>query len=755
MAEVKGDSKAAIDFLRHWAPDSPWVLNAIDPERKKGLIAQSFNQDTADKALAFIEHWNGKRNLYFMVNVPRKPMFTKAEKADVGFMQALHVDVDPVNPPKDASPTELELHYADEHARIVQALNAYEPKPSVVLFSGGGYQGFWLLREAVEIDEPTETLKEPWAALEAYNRTPEKALGGDHCFNIDRIMRLPGTVNLPDAKKKLKGRTPALARLVSADWDAVYELANFEPYVEPPKGKGKRSAGKKRGATKKDDWVERVLTNGPDHEGPRAFGGDRSRALWAVCCTLVRRQWSDEDIIEAILNKDNKLSEHVHAQTNPRKYAERQTAKAREAVGEDYARDDKDKIILCQANIRMAFNMLEVQLSHNAFARKDMIEGPRGAPLRVLQKADMVQVRLLMDEECYFRVPKDYFNDVIENECKVNKFHPVRDYLDKLQHDGEPRIDTWLTTYAGAPDTPYTRAVGAIVLMAAVRRVRHPGVKFDEMVIFESAQGLDKSSALQALAVNPDWFSDSLPLDADDKQVIEVMDGKWIVEAPELKGIRGKSMEHLKAFLSRQVDRARLSYDPIVSEVPRQSVIFASTNSKTYLSDITGNRRFWPVPITMFNILKLVSDRDQLWAEASAREAAGESIRLNPSLYGDAAKEQEERFIEDPWLSLFETALATTPTGKILNVDVWNVVNIPIGLRNQNHNVRIGDTMRALGWERKPSRINGITKKCYVKGSEEERKIRILIDRTDLGGLVVQYEGLPLHEGREDMSIPP
>lgn len=61
------------------------------------------------------------------------------------------------------------------------------------------------------------------------------------------------------------------------------------------------------------------------------------------------------------------------------------------------------------------------------------------------------------------------------------------DYLDSLTWDGVERIDRWLIDYAGAEDTPYVRAVGRLMLLAAVRRVRHPGTKFDEMVVLELA----------------------------------------------------------------------------------------------------------------------------------------------------------------------------------------------------------------------------------------------------------------------------
>ena len=140
------------------------------------------------------------------------------------------------------------------------------------------------------------------------------------------------------------------------------------------------------------------------------------------------------------------------------------------------------------------------------------------------------------------------------------------DYLDSLNWDGKPRVDTWLTDYLGVPETPYSRAVGRLLLVAAVRRARHPGCKFDEMLVLENEQGKDKSTALKVLAVREEWFADDLVLNDDPKKQIEQISGKWIVEAGELKGMRRRQAEFLKSFLSRQMDRARMSYGRLVRE---------------------------------------------------------------------------------------------------------------------------------------------------------------------------------------------
>ena len=90
---------------------------------------------------------------------------------------------------------------------------------------------------------------------------------------------------------------------------------------------------------------------------------------------------------------------------------------------------------------------------------------------------------------------------------------------------------------------------------------------------------------------------------------------------------------HLKACVSRQWDEARMLYENTVTRVPRQFVIIGTTNETTsYLREETGNRRFWHVDVQRFNLEKLRTDRDQLWAEAVAAEALGESIHLEGML---------------------------------------------------------------------------------------------------------------------------
>ncbi len=58
----------------------------------------------------------------------------------------------------------------------------------------------------------------------------------------------------------------------------------------------------------------------------------RSEATFAATCVMVRAGVEDELIASALLDPDLGISEHVRAQPNPRQYAARQIARARERV---------------------------------------------------------------------------------------------------------------------------------------------------------------------------------------------------------------------------------------------------------------------------------------------------------------------------------------------------------------------------------------------------------------------------------------
>ena len=213
---AEGDSKQAIEFLKGYCQgwDSTQYLQAVAIEPDGPIAAKAVHPEQADNLLPFIEQHNGTANVYFAVNPLRHDPGTKASKADVAALAYYHVDLDPAD---GESPDAAK----ERHRKAVAIL----PQPSAVIDSGNGLGVFWQLKEPIEHDGNTE-------ALESINKRLAHALGGDSCHNLDRIMRLPGTVNLPTKTKLKKGRVAVPARLLEQNVQAyAADAFSFLPAV--------------------------------------------------------------------------------------------------------------------------------------------------------------------------------------------------------------------------------------------------------------------------------------------------------------------------------------------------------------------------------------------------------------------------------------------------------------------------------------------------------------------------------------------
>ncbi|WP_164681879.1 virulence-associated E family protein [Fuscovulum blasticum] len=710
-------SKDAVrEALRLIHPEGPWHVSA---KREKGFTGKVFAPDAEGGAAGWAVAQNRTLNAYVSIAALRPGWNgNKATKADVASVGWLWVDVDP------RAGEDLDL----ERARLLGLLTTNLPKgippPSVIIDSGRGFWGLWRLAQPVVMppaDDPAWDAAR--ASVEDRNRGLEFSFGADACHNLERICRLPGTVN----------RKPGglLARVVQAD-ASVFDLTAFPAVPDPKAGAAVAVAGRGAPALATDlpavpfdasgrpdlpvsDRTKMLIVQGRDPDDPGRHKS-RSEAFWAVVCDLARANVPDDMIAAVVLNPDFAISGHPLDQPKSRQYVARQIGRARAEADDSFDCDKEGRpFATSQRNIRLAMRKLGVVVRHDLFAGRDRIDGLEGfGP--PLDDAAANRLWLLTHEQFKFRPSRDLFLTVLSDAARQNAFHPVAEYLAALRWDGIPRIGRWLATYGGADDTTYARAVGELILVAAVRRVRQPGVKFDEMLVLESPQGTNKSTALKALAVRDDWFTDDLPLNAEAKRVIEALSGKWIVEAGELKGMRQGGANHLKGLLSRTHDKARMAYDRLEREVPRQCVIVGTTNDSRYLRDTTGNRRFWPVAVTGFDLDALRRDRDQLWAEAAAREAEGAPIRLDPALWGDAAAEQDARRVEDPFYESLHVALGEEMAGKLKADDAWRIVGRVAGMRTQDDMERLGDAMRRLGFDRKQRRFGGNPEWCYVRG---------------------------------------
>ena len=368
-------------------------------------------------------------------------------------------------------------------------------------------------------------------------------------------------------------------------------------------------------------------------------------------------------------------------------------------------------------------------------------EVPWKHPHKFWRDADDAQLRYYIDTR-YGTFSKQNYDIAVTKIVDDRSYHPIKEYLESLPPwDGVPRAETLLIDYLGADDTPYVRAVTRKVLCAAVKRIYHPGIKFDTLLVLVGRQGLGKSTLVAKLGGN--WFSDSLSLSDinDGKAAAEKLQGVWIMEIPELAGMRKIEQEKVKAFISRQDDRYRSAYGRNVQTHPRQCILFGTTNEESgFLRDITGNRRYWPVNVSDKSLKKpwdlTAEDIAQIWAEVLTMK--DESLTLSKELLPlaeeaqDAATETDERtgvveqFLEillpDNWeeMDLFQRReylsgdrtlypQGTVQRQTVSNIEIWCEC---FGNRKEDFRIQDGWSIRAI--------MRGI--KCWQNGNGYQRQ---------------------------------
>ncbi len=370
---------------------------------------------------------------------------------------------------------------------------------------------------------------------------------------------------------------------------------------------------------------------------------------------------------------------------------------------DEFQYDEEGKLYKNEHNVLAAFAKCGIMVSYDDFAHDYHIIGLDGYGPS-LNDDSLDELYLLIQREFGLKPSWADFERIALAEARRHRVHPVCAYLDAQQEewDGVERVDEWLCTYLGAVDDPagVNRAIGRKFLLAAVRRVRKPGTKFDMMLVLEGPQGSGKSSSVAALCPDPGWFSDSVSLHLDSKSIMELIAGKWLVEIGELAGVRRADVEHVKALISRQADEARLAYDRMKRRRPRQCVFIATTNETNYLLDETGNRRFLPVKTGSIDLAALRRDRDQLWAEAAHFEAKGESLELPKDVIAALAEIQRDREVHDEW----EEAITS-----------WLDDNYPISsdLFRDNRVTIMQVATSALGFEK--TRLDSVVQKRIAK----------------------------------------
>jgi putative DNA primase/helicase len=163
------------------------------------------------------------------------------------------------------------------------------------------------------------------------------------------------------------------------------------------------------------------------------------------------------------------------------------------------------------------------------------------------------------------------------------------------------------------------------------------GVALEGILVFQGAQGLGKTLWFKRLAdYDKGWLLEGATLNPSDKDSVKQAVSHWIVELGEIESTFKKSdIDQLKAFVTKKNDELRLPYDRAFTTYQRRTAFYASVNAREFLTDTSGNRRFWVVPVTGINADHGL-DMQQVWAEVK------ETLYFNTNFDWYLTKEERE-----------------------------------------------------------------------------------------------------------------
>lgn len=282
-------------------------------------------------------------------------------------------------------------------------------------------------------------------------------------------------------------------------------------------------------------------------------------------------------------------------------------------------------------------------------------------------------------EQNYCIYSPQKLDDALRVRFNQRRYHPVREKIQSITWDGKPRIKRFLIEWLKVDDCPYSEEVSRLIFAGGIHRAFNPGCKFEDMaVLIGKKQGEGKSTIIRWLAMDDKFFREVSEIDG--QRGVEAVEGGWICEVSELLALkRTKEVEAAKSYFSRQTDTYRKPYDKRVTENPRQCIFIGTTNTAEFLTDKTGNRRYYPVECNssgrdLFEHKAEIQEYiEQCWAEAYALYQKGELPPvLDKSILPEAQYRQESALEDDYRVGMVKAYLDGKSEGEsVCIIELW------------------------------------------------------------------------------------
>lgn len=310
-------------------------------------------------------------------------------------------------------------------------------------------------------------------------------------------------------------------------------------------------------------------------------------------------------------------------------------------------------------------------------------------------------------EQKYKIHSREKLDDALRILFAEREYHPIKQIIEKVKWDGTSRIYTFFVKWLKCEDTPYIREVTRLVFAGGIHRLYNPGCKFDDVaVLIGTKQGEGKSTFARWLAIQDDFFTEVTEIEG--QKGIEAIEGAWICEIAELLAVtKSKEVEAVKSYITKLVDRYRRPFDRRTTDHKRQCVFIGTTNKEQFLTDKTGNRRWYPVKVNSSGYdlhdhkEEIQADILQAWAEAKHLYDNGELKPFADRALIEEIREKQEQAVEDDYrIGLVEDYISNK--NKVCVLELWqNALKNPFTKPTRRESNELTLILQSFkGWER-------------------------------------------------------
>ena len=281
----------------------------------------------------------------------------------------------------------------------------------------------------------------------------------------------------------------------------------------------------------------------------------------------------------------------------------------------DFEKNDRGRMMHTKSNHLGVLKVHDIDVAYDVIKKRMNIHIPDMTLIADLEED--AAITEIEDRCIQMAVPHDRVRFNLK--LLARESNPVAEWIETRPWDGTSRLQQLLDTVE-AEDNELKEILMTKWLTSCVAAAcGDDGVSSEGILVFVGKQALGKTQWMKTLAPQKDWLLEGATLNPGDKDSVKQCVSHWICELGELGSTFKKAdLDQLKAFITRSHDELRLPYDRGFSRYRRRTIFYGSVNENEFLTDPTGNRRFWVVRVKKIDYKHKI-DMQQVWAEIKVR----------------------------------------------------------------------------------------------------------------------------------------